>query len=156
MANRIRLKKNNIESFVDAFYPIGSVYITFNTANPSTFFGGTWEKIQGKFLLGTDSTQGWTLGTTGGEKTHTLTVNEMPSHTHNVLSGAGGNYTFVASPPEYTPSGGNSRYYFKYQGVTSELNVGGAGLVNNSYTGGGATHNNMPPYIAVYMWRRIS
>ena len=154
MANRIRLKKNNIESFVDAFYPVGSVYITFNTANPSIFFGGTWEKIEGKFLLSTYGTEN--SGITGGESTHTLTINEIPSHTHNVLSGAGGNYTFVASPPEYTPSGGNSRYYFKYQGVTSELNVGGAGLVNNSYTGGGAAHNNMPPYITAHMWRRIS
>ena len=55
--------------------------MSVNNSNPSTLFGGTWEEIQGKFLLGRST--GHAAGTTGGEETHTLTSNEMPAHTHN-------------------------------------------------------------------------
>lgn len=85
-----------------------------------------------------------------GEKTHKLISNEMPSHNHDVLSGAGGNYQFMASAPEYTPSAGHTRYYLKYHGTTSENNSSGMGLVNISNTGGGQAHNNIQPSLIAF------
>ena len=68
------------QALVDLIYPVGAIYMSMNSTEPSTLFGGTWEQIEGKFLLGCDST--YTAGSTGGEATHTLVQSEMPAHTH--------------------------------------------------------------------------
>lgn len=68
-------------------HPVGSIEIRVDNVNPSTLYGGTWEKIEGKFLLGSSSS--YTLGKSGGSATHTLTINEIPAHTHNIYSGYG-------------------------------------------------------------------
>lgn len=75
------------------YFPVGSIYISVTNTNPSTIFGGTWERIQGKFLIGADDST-YKLGTTGGSSTHnhtnsrtgstTLTVNQIPAHTHTL------------------------------------------------------------------------
>ena len=81
----------------DVVYPIGSIYMSVNNVNPATLFGGTWEKIEGKFLLGASS--GHSLGETGGAEkvnytpagtvgNHTLTAAEMPAHTHTYAKSA--------------------------------------------------------------------
>lgn len=62
-------------------YPVGAVYISFADTDPSELFGGTWEPIEGRFLLAASSD--YEVGSTGGEATHKLTVAEMPSHTHH-------------------------------------------------------------------------
>ena len=79
-------------------------------------------------------------GTTGGEATHTLTVNEIPSHTH------GGSETGV--------SWGNATG--NHYGLNGGMNSGPWHPSPIGYTGGGQAHNNMPPYLTVYMWKRIS
>lgn len=120
----------------DELFPIGSIYISLNNTNPSTIFGGTWEQIQGKFLLGASSS--YPANQTGGEEKHTLTVEEMPSHRHNHQGyrnvGDGSKKvmaeTIISSDPVYTSS------------ITN--------------TGGNQPHNNMPPYLAVYMWKRTA
>ena len=66
---------------LDNVYPIGSIYMNVNSTNPGTLFGGTWEQIQGRFLLGMSSS--YPAGSQGGEASHTLTTEEMPSHGHN-------------------------------------------------------------------------
>ena len=63
-----------------SFYPIGSIYLSVVNTNPATIFGGTWQAIQDAFLLGAGTT--YLAGATGGEATHVLTENEMPTHTH--------------------------------------------------------------------------
>ena len=68
--------------FLDKVYPVGSIYMSVNSTDPGTLFGGTWAKIEGQFLLGSSTT--YPLGSTGGEATHTLTTAEMPSHSHVV------------------------------------------------------------------------
>ena len=120
------------------FYPVGSIYLSVVNINPSTYFGGTWEAIEGVFLLGCSSE--YVAGTTGGEAKHTLTINEMPSHFHNmgVLWGQKGGYGRVTGG---NPSTGADR-----------TNIQGSDI----YTGGSQAHNNMPPYLVVYMWKRIS
>lgn len=128
---------------LEAVYPVGSIYISVNSTSPQTLFGGTWKAIRGKFLLGQSSAH--TAGSTGGEETHTLTMDEMPEHTHPMYSGnAGGD-------SEWTPDEGA----YLVDSVTQIKTTWWARLGMN-YAGGGNAHNNMPPYLAVYMWKRTA
>ena len=131
-------------SIVDIVYPIGSIYMSVNAADPSTLFSGTsWEKLEGRFLLGSNST--YKPGSTGGEATHTLTQNEMPKHTHPMYSyNPGGDGT-------WTPDEGS----YLVDSVTDNKNTWWARLAMG-YAGGDAAHNNMPPYLVVNMWKRTS
>lgn len=121
----------------EIIYPVGSIYMSTKSTNPKTLFGGTWSRIQGRFLLGVSST--YTVGSTGGEATHTLTKDEIPDHTHSY---------------QYT---GQSTV----TGTDTVRIYDGDGRLNQ-YTGpqssncGGGAHNNMPPYYAVYIWRRTA
>lgn len=119
----------------DDVYPVGSIYLSVNNVNPSTLFGGTWEQIKDKFLLGAGDT--YSSGSTGGESTHTLTINEMPSHSHKYNLAYSGN----------DPARG-----FNY-GNTS-VGVQGPGFIQN--TGGNQPHNNMPPYLTIMIWKRTA
>lgn len=127
---------------LEAVYPVGSIYMSVNSTSPATLFGGTWEAIQGKFLLGADGSA-YKAGSTGGEATHTLTVDEMPKHTHSMYSGNSG------APDTWEPDGGS----YLLDSVTEDKHTWWASLGMN-YAGGGAEHNNMPPYLAVYIWKR--
>lgn len=122
-----------LRSLLDYIYPVDSVYISYSHKNPAEMFGGTWVRITNAFLWACDADGG--IGTTGGEKTHTLTVNELPSHTHGSVYS--GNASGTKTHP-WLASGGTSMAY---------------GTVA---TGGGAAHNNMPPYIQVSVWRRTA
>lgn len=118
-------------------YPVGAVYISVNNISPAILFGGTWDKIEETFLWATNGTAdtGTTAPNGQGAKTVTLTQNEIPAHTHN-----------IGSLNRYVTSGSAA-------GAVGE----GAGNTQNyhtSSTGDGAAHNNMPPYMKVYMWKR--
>jgi hypothetical protein len=117
-------------------YPVGSIYLSVTDVNPSALFGGTWERIGGRFLLGADTT--YAAGSTGGESAHTLTVDEMPRHNHEVdnLNASGNSTPFMT--------------------VQAQDKKGYGGNVQTMYAGGGKAHNNLPPYLAVYMWQRVS
>lgn len=125
---------------LNLIYPIGSIYMSVNNVNPSSLFGGTWIQLKDTFLLGAGDT--YTAGTTGGEAKHKLTINEIPSHNHGTQNGTG---NFISDASDVTPgtamnfaSGTYKRYAMNKTGTT----------------GGGLEHNNMPPYIVVYMWQR--
>ena len=121
-------------------YPVGSIYLSASETSPAILFGGTWERIEDRFLLAAGSS--YAAGTEGGEASHTLTNNEIPSHTHNINA--------------------------SYSNPGSATSVNGkllAGHDENSWlwefastgsTGDGEAHNNMPPYLAVYMWKRVA
>lgn len=131
-------------SIIDIVYPVGSIYMSVNAADPSKLFSGTsWEKLEGRFLLGSSST--YKPGSTGGEATHTLTYDEMPKHTHAMYSGNGG------GTQDWEPDGGS----YLVDSVTESKTTWWAPLGMN-YAGGGAAHNNMPPYLSVNMWKRTS
>lgn len=117
-------------------YPVGAIYLSVTNVNPATLFGGTWEAIGGRFLLGANST--YAAGSTGGEAAHQLTTSEMPSHNHTL--------------DNYNTTGGTT------SSMTVQANdkKGYSGNVNTLYTGGNKAYNNMPPYLAVYMWQRVS
>lgn len=125
---------------IDAIYPVGSIYISINSTNPSILFGiGEWERIEDCFLLAAGNT--YAPGTTGGEAEHTLTTDELPSHTHNFT------HAVVSTDSSGNHIVSNSTILRNYSATT--LNA-------TESTGNEQPHNNMPPYLAVYMWKRIS
>lgn len=130
----------NMTNYINNIYPIGSIYISTNDVNPATIFGGKWEQIKDTFLLSAGDT--YQAGSTGGESTHQLTYNEMPSHTHSMRVSVNGS------------TGGGERIIFQSKGVTNDDADIGAG--DTLGAGNGLAHNNMPPYLAVYVWKRIS
>ena len=115
-------------------YPVGSVYISTVETSPAELFGGSWAQISDRFLLGAGST--YTAGNTGGEATHTLTIDEMPTHDH------GGVRRADNSKPGSSSTGASSG--------------SGDATYETNDKGGGKAHNNMPPYLVVYMWKRIA
>lgn len=135
---------------LDNVYPVGSIYMSVNSTNPKNLFGGTWEQIQGKFLFGMNSS--YPAGSTGGEITHKLTPNEMPVHNHDGLY-----YSYIATENSVTLNSGTASYHVPwgssdYAGDYGP-GTGKAELVTGN-TGSGAAHNNMPPYLSVYIWKR--
>lgn len=136
------------KSLIDRIYPVGSIYIsTSSTFNPQNVWGGTWRKTaDGRCLIGANST--YPLGSTGGEAEHILGNNEMPSHDHGLsdwamswkMNGNKGevNLGVSATSDAWT----NNRGYFKSQ--------------TTKPAGGSQPHNNMQPYLAVYIWERIA
>lgn len=145
---------------LDTYYPIGSIYISVNETNPGTLFGGTWEQIKDRFLLACGDT--YTNGSTGGNATHThttgnhtLTISEIPSHTHS------------QKPISY--SNGTAAINCSGHYLNDNTNVWTDGRTNHVLSwpdtganGGGEPHNHgdtgsanhLPPYLVVYMWKR--
>lgn len=118
----------------DAILPVGSIIMRYDHTSPNTLYPGTtWTRIENRFLWAT--TSGGTIGLTSGESTHTLTVNELPAHSHGSVYSAGAE--------------GEKRF--------SWLSAGNANMAYGAVsTGGGEAHNNMPPYIQVSIWRRTA
>ena len=137
---------------LDNVYPVGSIYMSVNSTNPKNLFGGTWEQIQGKFLFGMNSS--YPAGSTGGEITHKLTWNEMPGHYHEGLY-----YSYQDTENLITLNAGSASYHIPW-GSSDYAGDYGAGtgekeLITGS-AGSGAAHNNMPPYLSVYIWKRTA
>lgn len=141
-------------SLLDLVYPIGSIYQTTKSTSPASLFGGTWTQIKDTFLLAVGDN--YSSGDTGGSETHTLTVEELAAHKHTqgtVLQGdAFGNMTTPANGVALV-NGTGAQYY----DAGTIIQGSEAAMMNECATaGGGAPHNNMPPYLAVYMWQRIA
>ena len=125
-------------------FPVGSVFLAVVATNPNTLLGyGTWTQIaQGQFLVGQKATDPDfdTAEETGGTKTHTLTIAEMPAHTHILRrhATATGALRGITTAPD-----------------TSSSDPQNAGPESGSI-GGGAAHNNLPPYFTIYAWKRTS
>lgn len=119
----------------DRAHPVGSYYWSSYSTNPLKLFGGTWVQVTDKFVLAAGST--YKAGATGGEATHKLTIDEMPNHAHTLKvrynEGSGSAYVVDTVGP------------VKF-GDTYSVET----------RGGSQSHNNMPPYIAAYCWRRTA
>ena len=129
--------KTAIDTVIKGIYKIGDYFFTHNAEDPAKRFGGQWERVKGKFLLGADDDEFEVL-TEGGEKEHTLTVDEMPKHKHEIKFG---------------------RDHWNSGGADTGVNRNGNGADDSDHmaeTGGDQPHNNMPPYKAVYIWVKIS
>ena len=122
-------------------HPIGSYYYSDDPTNPGHLFGGVWEDVEGVFLLASQGSV-YPAGSTGGSATHTLTVDEMPSHSHRLgvknvdigTESSGAKITWERNP--------KAIYY------------GGEDVIEK--TGGDNAFDIMPPYRAVYCWRRTA
>lgn len=138
--NADKLDGKTLAEIMLALYPVGAVYISVNSTSPASLFGGTWEILNDVFLLAAGSYAN--AGTFGGEATHKLTVNEMPSHNHAINA-------------TYSNPGSSSSNNGKL--LAGDNNNGWLwNHATTNYSGDGAAHNNMPPYMAVYMWKRVS
>jgi hypothetical protein len=152
-----------------SIYPIGSIYMNVNDVNPSTIFGGTWEKIEGKFLL--SSSNSHATGTTGGAETfdytptgtiggHSLTVEELAIHYHvtrpmkaiNINDGTG----TARGVYGWDDQAASTRSENAYDGASPSQQTAIGKAHNHSFTGTAATINKMPPYITVNVWKRTA
>lgn len=138
-----------------SIYPVGSIYTNASVStNPSTLLGfGTWEEFgKGRVLVGVDSgqTEFDTLGETGGAKTHTLTTGQLPSHSHSIpiLTVRGGTRTLQSG------SGADVRELQNTAGANN--NPGNSQASTTGNQGSGEAHNNLQPYVTVYMWKRTA
>lgn len=125
------------KTLLNLIYPVGSIYMSVSNTSPATFLGGTWEQIQNRFLLAAGTS--YSAGSTGGSATVTLAESQIPAHKHGI---------------EVCNGSTSGSDYFK---VT--FTQGGTYKVYNTpgqLTGGGGAHENMPPYLAVYVWKRTA
>lgn len=123
-------------------YPIGSLYWTEKEENPASLLGGGWTQIKDKFILAAGDT--YKKGQTGGEASHTLTVGEMPNHTHRIYFD--NNYSANSNGVDASTN------QWK-QALVNQNNT--AANINLSFTGSSQAHNNMPPYEVFYCWKRV-
>ena len=165
------------DGIVDLVYPVGSIYMSVNNVSPSNLFGGTWEQITNRFLIGAGNsytlnstggassvTSGASSGSTGGPSTNstgstTLTLAQIPSHQHNIqgYNGSGSTVTWTdravtyASDSKGYSAGVRTNYQGGGQGHTHTLN-------NHTHSLNSHTHsvNTMPPYLAVNIWKRTA
>lgn len=163
-ATNIQAKNGQYKSLATALlemvYPIGSIYMSVNNTNPSTFLGGTWESWgSGRALVGVDAsdTDFNAPGKTGGDKNHTLTKDEMPVHAHTAYIRFRGLYVGRLDSTTPTDTGGTYVGGGKATdpGDSSFLDFGS--YINSTETAGkGKPHNNLQPYITCYMWKRTA
>lgn len=144
---------DNVNQMILKIYPVGAIYISISDTSPASLFGGTWEQIKDTFLLAAGSS--YAAGATGGEATHTLSVSEMPSHVHGVNISSSETVNRVIWGSDYGSSDKNAWGFGYVSDASSGLPSGTSG-VTAAYTGGGAAHNNMPPYLVVYVWKRTA
>lgn len=136
------LKRKNDRFYPYPYYPIGFIYLTMDETSPASIYGGTWELIKDKFLIGVGNK--YALGATGGEETHVLSESEMPKHRHCFGTANGFTYFAILESLDGSPH------------ATWDTSSGNLTSGPLSETGGSQAHNNMPPYLAVYIWKRIA
>ena len=160
-------------SIVGLIYPVGAIYISLNSVSPATLFGGTWEALEGRFLVGCDS-GAFAAGATGGADDSALTAAAIPSHTHEIINYSASN---IIDNPCFVVLQQGDGNLVHYTGTSNNVsgvvwNAGTSGVGTGSYrsiylggpdkylpaAGGGTTtyHNNIPPFVWVYMWKRTA
>lgn len=157
LKNLVSSLQSNPPTNFDKVYPVGSIYMSTSNTNPHDLFGGTWEALDdGRVLIGANSS--YPAGTTGGEVSHTLTENEMPSHKHNIVkpiampTGANDILNINDSNFDALLGTDNFKRYESYGDAYNGVEVPNYGYTDSiGYSGGGVAHNNMQPYLSVYM-----
>jgi microcystin-dependent protein len=170
------ISPSDITGIANLIYPVGSIYMSVNSTSPATLFGGTWEMIEGRFLLASGG--GYSAGSTGGEAAHTLTIDEMPLHHHSGSTDSGGSHSHSYGSGKYvhlttdgdtgadTYSGNISGSGYKLprskdsENYSHSSSTASGGSHTHSFTtgsaGSGTSHNNMPPYLVVNIWKRTA
>lgn len=162
------IKSSDFSKIIDKIYPVGSLYISYNSKSPASIFGGSWVQITDKFLRAANDTN------TGGSDEITLTTAQMPEHRHMTyapfyfwrwgdttandksmvrLSVASVGYGVLAVAFNGKTTA-NYFYTYQVQSTTDPASTQGSRYINN--TGSSESINQMPAYQDVYVWRRIS
>lgn len=175
---RLSSLEGTTSQLFDLIYPIGSIYMSVNSTSPRTLFGGTWERIQNTFLLASGSA--YANGSTGGDAdavvvSHTHTQNAhnhaQNGHIHGTSSSennkfliySGTNIAINSTGRRWTSGDGSVFYVYEQSGdgsIAESTKTGSTAATNqsatatNQSTGVSGTGKNMPPYLAVYMWKR--
>jgi microcystin-dependent protein len=143
------------KTILEQTYPVGAIYISTNNTSPASLFGGTWAQLKDTFLLAHGDTYTSTASATpsqvsaeAGEATHQLTTDEIPSHSHDIgLNTSNSVKLGWGSGSSYAPN-------------LFSIAANGTDTTGNKFialnSGGGGAHNNMPPYLTVYMWKRTA
>lgn len=169
------------QQILNMIYPVGSIYMSVNNVSPATFIGGTWTALTDRVLIGAGSS--YAVNATGGATSHThtsaahthttaghtLTVNEMPSHAHQLRrqqwysadtvhsAMTGSIYSWKSGEGK----GGSTSYSWTNNAGQDVLYAGGGASHSHGNTGSTTPGNtgsssNLPPYLAVYMWKRTA
>ena len=157
VTSNIQVQLNELKTNIfNAVYPVGSIYMSVNPTDPSTYFGGTWVAWgNGRVPVGVDTSQSEFNSSekTGGAKTHTLTTEQLPSHNHKLadktLMQIDRNAGYALK--EYTLDDPYVSGLGKLNAITNGIE--GWSTYN---TGAGSAHNNLQPYITCYMWKRTA
>lgn len=164
---QILATQDYITTILQNIYPVGALYLSTTNVNPTSIFGfGTWTQIKDTFLL--TAGDSYAAGSTGGEATHKLTSSEMPSHTHTQLGTKGGTANNSYIRMEFQDDG-NVVLYDSNSKALWNTKTNDAATGNKIYrptslnvdgitgsTGSDGAHNNMPPYLAIYVWQRTA
>lgn len=128
------------DNYWKTIYPVGAIYQSMSTTSPASLFGGSWNPINGVFLL--SNSDSYTNDDAGGSETVTLEIKHMPRHTHNV---------------SWSYRNGNVINQ-TYNGFVLSESIGEktGPYISVKETGNSLPHNNMPPYLVCSMWRRVS
>lgn len=167
--DKIKLQDEKISDLLNVFYPVGSIYETMDSSfDPNKKWGGTWERIKGRTLVGVDENDNdfKIVNKEGGEKTHRLSASEMPSHNHRISvteeSAGGHKHTteLYHRNNVYTGNGNTDAYHWsigtKYSVSTSENGSHTHKIIATiGTTGSGLSHNNLQPYVTCFIWKRI-
>lgn len=143
------------QTIINTAYPVGSIYISMSTIEPKVLFGvGEWERIEDRFLIGAgiDEDYSYLLGDTGGSYEVALTTEELPTHSHDMVysTNNGASYSKATMGKDGSFS---DQQYLAFSNSAQEFK---SYMVEISESGGGEAHENMPPFIAVYMWKRVA
>lgn len=157
------------KNLLDIIYPVGSIYTSTNSTNPKNIWGGEWSPIEGQFLLGANNT--YSAGTTGGAATVALTTAQIPAHTHgnksltgavnvrplsNQTSSAFGGVSGIVTTPRASGKFNGGLDFTGFDTGVKGWNIQVDASHEHNSVGSGQAHDNMPPYLAVYMWQRTA
>lgn len=149
---------NRLKSvLLNELHPVGSIYTSINSTSPAELFGGTWEQIQDVFIYAAGSKL---AGATGGEENHVLSVAEMPSHNHTGTTSTNGDHSHKWYYTIDTFTGNAYHNNVKDTNTNKSKDTSTNGAHNHTFTtnstGSSNAHNNMPPYLVAYMWKRTA
>lgn len=141
-----------LAAVVERDHPVGSLYISENATSPAELYGGTWEQIKDRFILAAGDT--YAAGSTGSEAKHSLTKLENGPHSHEVVALGNDKWYYKTSNPV------GIKFQTQYHTLINDISIVGtadesAGYLATNSSGTGQPHNNMPPYTATYIWRRV-
>ena len=150
-----------VKEIIDLIYPVGAIYMSVNTVNPSLLFGGEWEQIEDTFLLASGST--YSNGDTGGSADAVVVKHNHTQNSHSHTPSSDRSFMTAPSGSNWTELQGSnisgSGHHYVATSDTSNYNVyvqgSGSTTATNKETGVDGTNKNMPPYLTVNVWKRI-